>query len=240
LITLPQHPDANRVLGEVAEKLSVRAVSAVEHMPGLDAGAAGRCRVEALGTQIEVDSPLAGAHQHRNRALAIAAAVELKERHGFPVTPASLEAGIRDTVWPGRLERLSARGAEWILDVAHNPAGAWALRAALSATVGGATQRVLVFSCLRDKAIDEMAQILFPVFEYVILAPIHSSRAAAMDDLMAAARLTGTPAIAAETVEEALRLAREASRGEPVVISGSLFLVGEARSLLSEEGARET
>jgi dihydrofolate synthase / folylpolyglutamate synthase len=232
LITLPQHPDANQVLGEVAEELGVHAVSAVPYMPGIDAGAAGPYRIEALGEEIVVDSPLAGAHQHRNRALAIAAAVELKERHGFPVTPGSLEAGIRGTVWPGRLERLSARGVEWILDVAHNPAGAWALRAALSSAAIGGRPRVLVFSCLRDKAIDEMAQILFPVFERVVLAPLHSSRAAAMDDLMAAARLTGTPAVAAETVDEALRLGRAADQGEPVVISGSLYLVGEARSLL--------
>ena len=52
--------------------------------------------------------------------------------------------------------------------------------------------RTLIFSCLRDKPVAEMAQILFPLFDHVILAPIHASRAAALDDLLAAAKATGT------------------------------------------------
>ena len=87
---------------------------------------------------------------------------------------------------------------EWILDVAHNPAGAWALRAGLRGLLGDKGAKVLVFGCLRDKPIAEMAQILFPLFEQVILSPIHSSRAASIDDLLAAARVTGTSAVAAE------------------------------------------
>jgi dihydrofolate synthase/folylpolyglutamate synthase len=123
LVTLPQHPEANQVLGEVAAELDVRGVSAVPYMPGVVSGA---YTVEALGQQIAVDSPLAGAHQHRNIALAIAAAVELAATHGFPVTPAAIEAGIRKTRWAARLERIERDGIAWILDVAHNPAGAWA------------------------------------------------------------------------------------------------------------------
>ena len=76
----------------------------------------------------QVDSPLTGAHQHRNLALAIAAAAELAGMPGFPITPATIAEGIRQTRWPGRLERIHKDGVEWILDVAHNAAGAWALR----------------------------------------------------------------------------------------------------------------
>ena len=76
MITLPQHPEANQVLGEVATELDVRGVSAVPYMPA-SAARSGPYTVEALGATIEVDSPLAGAHQQRNVALAIAAAVEL-------------------------------------------------------------------------------------------------------------------------------------------------------------------
>jgi dihydrofolate synthase/folylpolyglutamate synthase len=121
--------------------------------------------------------------------------------------------------------------------VAHNPAGAWALRAGLRGASDQEPSRVLVFSCLRDKPVAEMAQILFPLFETVIIAPIHSARAAALDDLMAAAKSTGTPAIAAESVPQALQLARQHqpqhhSRCGQVVVSGSVYLVGEARTLL--------
>jgi dihydrofolate synthase/folylpolyglutamate synthase len=204
LITLPQHPEANRVLGEVAMELDVRGVSAAGYM------------------------------------LAIAAAVELATHHSLPITPAALEDGIRQTRWPARLERIERAGQEWILDVAHNPAGAWALRAGLNAVLAGETRtRVLIFSCLRDKPIAEMAQILFPLFDRVILAPIHSARAADVQALLAAAEGTGTPATAADSVKQAMQLAASSAKGCQVVISGSVYLVGEARSLLLQDAEAE-
>jgi dihydrofolate synthase/folylpolyglutamate synthase len=230
MITLPQHPEANQVLGEVASELGACGVSAVPYLPA--AGAMGAYPVEALGTAIQVDSPLAGAHQQRNVALAIAAAVELAGRHGFPITPAALERGIRRTYWPGRLEHITKNGLDWILDVAHNPAGAWALRAGLRNRLEAGGPRTLIFSCLRDKPVAEMAQILFPLFEQVIVAPVHTARAAALDDLLAAAKATGTPAIAAESVVEAMRMVQERWAGGMVVVSGSVYLVGEVRTLL--------
>lgn len=231
MITLPQHPEANQVLGEVATELDVRAVSAVPYMPAT-AQVEGAYRVEALGAEISVDSPLRGVHQHRNLALAVAAAVELKRSFGFPVTPAAIEAGIQQTRWPGRLERIEADGVEWILDVAHNPAGMWALRAGLRAFLKESQPHAVVFSCLRDKPVREMTQILFPLFERVILAPMQAARAASMEDLLAAARATGTPATAADSVREAVRTASERAAGGVAVICGSVYLVGEARGIL--------
>ncbi|MFP5207679.1 MAG: bifunctional folylpolyglutamate synthase/dihydrofolate synthase [Acidobacteriota bacterium] len=240
MVTLPQHPEANQVLGEVATELDVRGVNAAAYMPMGSTGATGRYLIQALGEVIEVDSPLAGAHQHRNLALAIAAAVELAGTHGFPVTAAAIAEGIRQTRWPGRLERIQRDGVKWILDVAHNPAGAWALRASLGTLLEEEKRRVLIFSCLRDKPVAEMAQILFPLFELVILAPLHAARAAAMDDLLAAAESTGTAARATESVTAALQLAQECAQGGAVVISGSAYLVGEARTLLLSERNQES
>jgi dihydrofolate synthase/folylpolyglutamate synthase len=239
LITLPQHPEANQVLGEIAIELGVRGVSAVPYMPAsLSKGAAAALAPEAfsyplrvLDAEITVDSPLHGEHQHRNLALAIAAAVELATRHNLPITPASIEQGIHSTQWPGRLEIISiTRGRQvlgvpgtsekteanhdpmqLVLDVAHNPAGAWALRAALRSLFdlgeANAPSAVLVFSCLRDKPVAEMAQILFPLFDRVIFAPIASARATPMPDLLAAAEAVGVPACAAGSMAEALALA---------------------------------
>ena len=232
LITLPQHPEANQVLGEVAGELNVRGVNAAAYMPAVWAGANGSYSVEALGATVEVDSPLAGVHQQRNIALAIATAVELATTHGFPITPAAIADGIRRTRWPGRLERIMVNGVEWILDVAHNPAGAWALRSGLTGILSELRPRQVIFSCLRDKPINEMAQILFPLFDRVIFAPIHSSRAAGLPELEAAARATGTPSFSAGSVHEALLRAKEESVTGQVVISGSVYLVGEARGLL--------
>lgn len=245
MITLPQHPEANQVLGEVATELGAPGVSAVPYVPA--AGTSSPYTVDALGATIKVDSPLTGAHQQRNVALAIAAAVELAEHHGFPITPAAIENGIHLTRWPGRLERVQTNDLinqgkiEWILDVAHNPAGAWALRAAIRGILESHQPRLLVFSCLRDKPLNEMAQILFPLFDEVIVAPIHNARAASLEDLLAAAAATGTPATSADSVTDALRMAQERLTQNRVthncvtgvsVVSGSVYLVGEARTLL--------
>jgi dihydrofolate synthase/folylpolyglutamate synthase len=130
------------------------------------------------------------------------------------------------------LERIVACGREWILDVAHNPAGAWALRAALSDLPDEQRPWTLVFSCLRDKPLKEMSQILFPLFDQVIFAPIHSARAAAMEDLEAAAVALGITSISGASVCEALKLAVDRAPAGSIVISGSVYLVGEARPLL--------
>ncbi len=236
LITLPQHPEVNQVLGEVAAELSVRGVNTLEYMPAGGADAAGAYRVSALGGEVLVDSPLQGPHQRRNIALAIAAAVELAGTRGLAITPESMEAGIRQTSWPGRLEHIRRGAVEWILDVAHNPAGAWALRAGLRDALSASRKRTLVFSCLRDKSVHEMSQILFPLFDQVIVAPIHSSRAASLMDLEAAAEAVGVHAAGADSVSQALEMARERTEGGIVVVCGSVYLVGEARSLLLAEG----
>jgi dihydrofolate synthase/folylpolyglutamate synthase len=236
MITLPQDPEANQSLRAAAAELDVRAVDAAAYLPS--AGTTGSYTVHALGAAVEVTSPLTGAHQQRNVALAIATAVELASAHGFPVTPTSIAEGIRQTRWPGRLERIQINGVEWILDVAHNPAGASALRSGLSNLLSETHPRLLIFSCLRDKPVAEMAQILFPLFDQVILAPIHSARAAAMEDLESAARAIGKSAVSAGSVRSALQYAAEHRQGGVVVVSGSVYLVGEARSLLLGEGGQ--
>jgi dihydrofolate synthase/folylpolyglutamate synthase len=238
LITLPQHPEANQVLGESVADLDLRRVNVEAFMPPMSADVPASYPLEVMGEIINVASPLVGAHQHRNVALAIAAAVELASVHGFPITPSSIAHGIRHTRWPGRLERIETRGVEWILDVAHNPAGAWALRSGLSLLLSENRPRLLVFSCLRDKPVAEMAQILFPLFDQVIFAPIHSARATPMEELEAAARATGTSTLSASSVGEAVQWAAERSHGGTIVVSGSVYLVGEVRSLLLAEGIK--
>jgi dihydrofolate synthase/folylpolyglutamate synthase len=210
-------------------------VDAEAFLSSAGAGTASSYTVQALGAAVEVASPLAGAHQQRNVALAIAAAVTLASAHGLPITPEAISAGIRQTRWPGRMEHIAKGGVEWILDVAHNPAGAEALRAGLSGVLSEDRPRLLVFSCLRDKPVGEMARILFPFFDHVILAPIHSARAASIESLEAAARAVGASARSAGSVREALQLAQEGAPGGMVVVSGSVYLVGEARSLLGSE-----
>jgi dihydrofolate synthase/folylpolyglutamate synthase len=254
LVTLPQHPEANQTIGEVAAELDVRGVSAAEFVPSVQRSAFGvqedplcnQYSLLVMGEVIEVDSPLAGEHQRRNIALAIAAAVELCNSHGFKITPPQIAEGIRQTQWPGRLERVQvAEKADVLLDVAHNPAGAWALRAALSSLEdadkgSGRGKRVLVFGCMKDKAYQEMAQILFPMFDLVLATPVESPRSATAEEIVQAAAKTGVPAIAARDGQQALdRAWAETPHDGLVVVAGSVYLVGEVRPLL-ERVAVET
>jgi dihydrofolate synthase/folylpolyglutamate synthase len=240
LVTLPQHPEANQAIGEAAVALNVRGVNAAEYVPAFadhveSSHLRNRYPLTVLGETIQVDSPLAGAHQRRNIALAIAAAVELVGHHGFRITPSQIETGIRQTRWPGRLERIAAPGkADILFDVAHNPAGAWALRAALSSLDDENPRRkVLVFGCMQDKAYEEMAQILFPLFDLVVATPVPSPRSANAEELVAAAASTGVRAIAARDGHEALEKAwAETSADDRIVVAGSVYLVGEVRPLL--------
>ena len=95
-------------------------------------------------------------------ALAIAAAVELNQQGFSGITAKSIERGIRETRWPGRFQVIAARPGwpEMVIDVAHNPAGAWALRSALSEQYED-RPLIFVFGAMRDKAISEMTEIFF-------------------------------------------------------------------------------
>jgi dihydrofolate synthase/folylpolyglutamate synthase len=257
LVTLAQHPEANAAIGEAAVRLGVRGVDAARYLPAARQGqgirdkgqelARNRYELSPEGEVLHVDSPLAGQHQQRNLALAIATAMELRTNHGFVIPNAAIEAGIRATEWPGRLEWITrARHAPVLLDVAHNPAGAWALRAAL-AQLPESMPRTLIFSCLADKPIEEMAQVLLPLFDsasgdlarardHVIVAPIQNPRAASVEDLLAAARELDVPAEGASDLPAALLRAEKVTPKDGVIVAtGSVFLVGEIRPLLLAE-----
>jgi dihydrofolate synthase/folylpolyglutamate synthase len=221
----------------VAVSLSVRGVNAASYVPvhnHPEQYTRNRYPLSVMGELIAIDSPLAGAHQQRNLALAIAAAVELRNNYGYNITPIDIQAGIRDTIWPARLEYIAGAGgrADVLLDVGHNPAGAWALRAAVSQLDKGQPM-TLVFGCLKDKPAVELAQILFPLFGKVIVTPIDTPRSASIEDLLAAARTTGSETEAAPNAVSALERALEITAANGlVVVTGSVYLVGQLRPLL--------
>jgi dihydrofolate synthase/folylpolyglutamate synthase len=119
-----------------------------------------------------------------------------------------------------------------VLDVAHNPAGAWALRAALSQRFEG-RPLVFVFGAMRDKAIGEMAEILFPTAERVIATRAENPRSATAEEICDAAARTGTEIEIVPAVRDAIEAARRhAPGGAVVVITGSIYVVGEAMQAL--------
>ena len=201
-----------------------------------------------MGEEVEIAMPLAGRHQLRNLALAIATAEELSKL-GFAISPRQVAAGVRDTRWPGRfqLEPASGDGSrpEMVIDVAHNPAGAWALRAALSDYIlpreeeeaAGGRKLIIVYGAMRDKAVREVGRILFPLAEKVVLTKAAGNpRAATIAELREAIGDCGTPLLEAGNVADALQLAIEHARpfgtSALLVVTGSIYVVGEAMQAL--------
>jgi len=260
VVTLPQQPAANDVIGNTILDLDAVGVSAVPYVPPVSPPSAQylvpstqkihltaenaegsesdqflyRYPLSVMNKQILIETPLVGRHQLRNVALAIAAAEQISMK-GFPgITPESIERGIRETRWPGRFQVLArnAEHPEIVLDVAHNPAGAWALRSALSERYDD-RPLIFVFGAMRDKAISEMTEILFPLADRVIAAMPANPRAASPDEIRQAAIRTGASIETAAEVKAALdRACATAGPGSVVVVTGSIYLVGEAMQIL--------
>jgi dihydrofolate synthase/folylpolyglutamate synthase len=124
-----------------------------------------------------------------------------------------------------------------VLDVAHNPAGAWALRSALSERYGD-RPLVFVFGAMRDKAIAEMAEILFPLAEIVVATRAENPRSASPEEIRQAGSRTGAEMVSAPDAASALAAAKARAQGNAVIIvTGSIYLVGEAMRVLETQRA---
>ncbi len=273
VVTLPQQPEANDVIGNAILELDARGISAVQYVPPVspastqylvpgtqtevprseprDARAEKKATAPSIsqpryrypllvmGKQILVETPLVGRHQLRNIALAIAAAEEMAKqgmgKDAKPgITPGTIERGLRDVHWPGRFQVVPPRHGwpEIVLDVAHNPAGVWALRSALSEQYEE-RRLIFVFGVLRDKAIAEMAEILFPLAKRVLATRPENPRSASPGEIQKAAQRTSTEIDTAVDVSDALQRVRHlADPGTVIVITGSIYLVGEAMRVL--------
>ena len=244
VVTLPQEPQANDVIGNTILELGAQGASAVPYVPPVSpasdqyfvaqaGGYISRYPLQVKGKQIMVETPLVGRHQLRNIALAIATA-EVLSHQGFAITPETIERGIRETRWPGRFQVMPAEegGPEYVFDVAHNPAGAWALRSTLSACYED-RRLTFVFGAMRDKAIGEIAEILFPLAARVIATRADNPRSATPDEIREAAARVAIDIEDAIDVASALRRARALAGAQGiVVITGSIYIVGEAMRIL--------
>lgn len=180
-----------------------------------------------FNSKLETAPSLAGEFQVGN-ALTAATATRLLIERGFPVTDAATQQGVSAARWPGRLERLSDRPAIY-LDGAHNPAAARELRKFWDENYAG-RRILLVYGAMRDKAVDEIAGLLFPRSECVILTQPRQSRAISVEHLaeMTASLARNSLIVAnpAQALERALSLA---APDDVIFATGSLFLVGDLR-----------
>ena len=220
----------SRQRAEAATVLELRAAQLSIAVARTEAWSIDEIEMDARGSrfllngerQLRLTCPLAGEHQMEN---AVTAAVALTR---LGISDREIETGIASARWPGRLERVGDR-PEIILDGAHNPAGARALAAYIQRFY--ADRRIcLIFGAMRDKAIDEIAGILFPLAREVIVTAPHQARAMAPETIRT---LSEHPNLRiAADLEQALRMLRDGSAEDAIFITGSLFLVAEARRML--------
>jgi dihydrofolate synthase / folylpolyglutamate synthase len=173
--------------------------------------------------------PLLGVHQRTNAALAIATVHALFSQ--FPVSDETIREGLSQVNWPGRLQLITTPSRQKILlDGAHNIAGAQTLADALKEYFPGA-KPALILGILQDKDWEAICRILAPLASRVLLVPVPSERTANPEELSAACQRANPPTSIHPCAS--LDTALSASVADPfILITGSLYLVGEAMDLL--------
>jgi len=184
------------------------------------------------GFALPLALPLRGEFQVRNAMVAVACARQLAGR-GWKVPNEAIAAGIARTSWPGRLE-LARREPLVFLDGAHNPAGARQVVRFWEEHLR--VRRIhLVYGTVREKSVGEIAELLFPPAASITLTQPETPRAASAESLRPLAQaLNGNVSVEPEPAQALARAMARAGAEDVVFVTGSLFLVGDARRALRE------
>jgi dihydrofolate synthase/folylpolyglutamate synthase len=226
-------PEPPQSVRERARELGARLQVRGTDFDGRAVGAAGWDFT--IGDRVELAAlplpSLSGAVQVANAATALMALHQLRDR--LPLSRAAIVQGLQSALLPGRFQRVAdARGFEWVLDVAHNPAAATTLAANLRAQpVTGRT--LAVCGMLGDKDVPGVIGTLREAIDLWFAATAEGPRAIDADELGRRARDAGVHLQPAGTVPEAMRRAAEVARaGDRIVVFGSFHVVGPALTLL--------
>jgi dihydrofolate synthase/folylpolyglutamate synthase len=180
----------------------------------------------------DLEVRLLGRHQRKNAALALAV-VEILLRKGFRVTEAEMKAGLKAPRWPGRMQIVS-RNPLVMLDGAHNPA---AMKTLMRSVADVKYRRlILVLGVMADKDIPKIVRAIVPSADHVICTRPEYNRAAQPETLMRAASPLWKGGEVSPNLPEALkRAAALAAPEDLILVTGSLFTVGEAMAFLEPE-----
>ncbi len=236
VISAVENEEAAAVIRRHAEDCAaeLKELKDVAHVSNLRASEGGYSFDLALGEEsfTGLICPLLGRFQIKNTAAAVAAAWQL-HRQGFNISRQSVFDGLRAASWPGRLEAICHEPLV-LLDGGHNPGAARELATFIKEEFPRRQVR-LVYASMRDKAIREICQSLFPVAEEIYLTQPQHARAASPQEVLAT--LDSTPPKLHVEVEPAcaLKKAFDASAPDDVVlVAGSLFLVGAIKKAQAE------
>lgn len=219
--------DHQKWLGNTIEEIAAEKAGIIKPgVPVITAAEAGRDVIASTAAALNAplfvaakptdhELPLAGRHQRMNAAVAVETVRVLQERLSVP--DAAVRNGLRALSWPGRLQKLVlSDGRKVILDGAHNLPGVEALVRELSG------RPTVIFGVLRDKDWPAMARVIAGRARQLLLVPIQSKRGLPPEEML---RVCDGKVCA--SLSEAL-----AQAGSDIVITGSLYLVGEAMELL--------
>jgi dihydrofolate synthase / folylpolyglutamate synthase len=232
VVVAEQRPEARNVILARATELHCPVVETTQafHMDAVSRqNGRARARITEISPDeaLEIAPSLPGDFQLQNALNALAAARLLQSR-GFQISGAAIVDGLANTVWHGRLEQLQSHPAVY-LDGAHNPGAAHQLAQFLEQNFSG--RRIwLIYGALRDKAVDEVAGILFPHAADVIFTEPRTSRAISASRLAEIASHHASSFSVVSSAEQALDLAlAEAAPDDAIFVTGSLYLVGQLR-----------
>jgi len=186
-------------------------------------------KIQKSEVRSQKSEALLGEHQKINAALA-AATVRVLQKE-ISVTEKQIEIGLQNINWPGRLQLVeNPAGQKFLLDGAHNVAGAKALHKALEKNFP-AKKRTLILGILQDKNWREICETLSPLAEKIFFVPVVSQRTACPNELaeVCRAKNPGAEVFAEASLAEAMK---KTGDEKFVVITGSLYLIGEALELL--------
>jgi dihydrofolate synthase/folylpolyglutamate synthase len=231
VVSAPQAPEAAAVLARVAAEQGsplLRVGEEIRIEPSTLCSPAGQrfTLVGRHGRYADLATPLLGAHQQINAAVAVGMAEVLAEL-GEPVNAAAIRAGVGRVSWPGRLQVLCER-PRLLLDGAHDPASVDALLAALANLFPGCRRRYLLgFS--REKDWPQMLRQLAPTAHELILTASASPRAVPPDELAAGALPLGVPfTVHADPAAALDATLAYAAPDDLLCVTGSLYMVGDA------------
>lgn len=238
VVVAPQEAEAREIILRRCRDVGVEPRVPTEDVSVEGACGEGRLRVTFITereTYAGVCLALRGRHQLTNATVAVALAESLAD-DGFKLTREHVAEGLERAEHAGRLELMESGGHTLLLDGAHNPAGASALRAYVDEFV--AAKVTMVFGAMREKALGEIGSVLFGAVERLVLTEPQSPRSATVRELLRAVPSQDPPrSIAlAPSVSDALTLARaQTPPGGIICVTGSLYLIGEVKSLLAAE-----
>jgi dihydrofolate synthase/folylpolyglutamate synthase len=232
LVLAEQRPEAREVILARAKEFACPVIEPAQifrvDQESLQNGFARARLIEAdSGKVLNLAPSLPGRFQLQNALNAVAAAHLLQNR-GFQISQEAVTQGIANTVWPGRLEKLQS-SPDVYFDGAHNPGAAGELAHFLQQNFSG-RKIFLIYAALRDKAVDEVAGLLFPHAAQVIFTAPRTTRAISAAQL---AEIAGHHASRFSVIPDAERAFEhalaEAAPEDAIFITGSLYLVGQLR-----------